>query len=354
MQLRIFRLAEFAIDGNRLNHRMHNKLLVADNQAAILGGRNIGDDYFGLSRERNFVDSDILLSGGVVPELSEGFDFYWNSRWAVPSEALMRLELIELDLEAVRARIDRRLAEHSELAALIDPDRIGRLTRRLRDSHPLEEAASVLDDPDVSWGSLPDEVALALTDLARSCESEIFIVSPYLVLTPRLIDIGDELENRGVKVAVITNSLESNDVVVAHAAYARFRGAVLDSGALLYEFRGDPAIARDDPAEHISLHTKYMLFDDEVVFIGSPNLDPRSLRLNTELGVILRSRSLVMELRETFNRLSSAENAWQVSRSGNGFEWESEKGTVDRQPAKSPWQRFRSWLLMLFPLTNQM
>ncbi len=354
MELRLFRLAEFAIDGNRLNHRMHNKLLIADNQAAVLGGRNIGDDYFGLSVERNFIDTDILLSGPVVPDLSAGFDTYWNSGWAVPSDALLRLEVVELDLEAVRGRIAKRLAEHPELELLLDPDRVTGLTRSLIESHHLDAATAVLDDPNVGWGQLPDEVAGALTELARDCRSEVLVVSPYLVLTPALIDIGDDLENRGVRVAVITNSLETNDVVIAHAAYARFRGAVLDSGAALYEFRGDPDIARDDPAEHISLHTKYILFDDDRVFIGSPNLDPRSLRLNTELGVILESRTLVAELKETFERLSSDKNAWQVRRSDDGFEWHSAKGTIYRQPAKSSWQRFRSWLLMLFPLTNQL
>jgi putative cardiolipin synthase len=354
MRLRLFRLAEFAIDGNRLNHRMHNKLLVADNQAAILGGRNIGDDYFGRSVKRNFIDTDILLSGSVVPHLSEGFDAYWNSGWAVPSDALLRLELFELDLEAVRARIRERLEEHPELDRLIDPERVEVLARSLLDGHRLEAAEPVLDDPDVGWGQLPDEVASALTELARCCDSEILIVSPYLVLTPALIEIGDELENRGVRVAVVTNSLESNDVVIAHAAYARFRGAVLDSGAALYEFRGDPAMARDDPAEDISLHSKYILFDDDTVFIGSPNLDPRSLRLNTELGVVLKSPSLVAELKETFTHLTSGENSWRVRRSEDGFEWESAKGTVYRQPAKSGWQRFRSWLLMLLPVTNQL
>lgn len=354
MELRLFRLAEFAIDGNRLNHRMHNKLLVADNQAAILGGRNIGDDYFGLSVKRNFIDTDIFLSGDVVRELSQGFDAYWNSGWAVPSDALLRFELVKLNLDAVRGRIRERLKEHPYLDLLIDPQRIEVLTENLRNAHPLEAAVSVVDEPDLGWGKLPDEVAAALTEVALSCESEILIVSPYLVLTPALFEIGDEMERRGIRVEVVTNSLESNDVVIAHAAYARYRGAVLDSGAALYEFRGDPAIARDDPAEDISLHSKYILFDDDRVFIGSPNLDPRSLRLNTELGVILQSPSLVAELKETFERMTDGENSWRVRRADGGFEWESAKGTVDQQPAKSDWQRFRSWLLMLLPVTNQM
>jgi putative cardiolipin synthase len=353
MQLRLFRLAEFAIDGNRLNHRMHNKLLVADNQAAIMGGRNIGDDYFGLSLERNFVDTDLILSGPVVPGLSQGFDIYWNSGWAVPSEDLFQLELTEVELQAVRERIAERLADHPALTALVVHDRIETLMTRLLDAHHLQDAQPVVDDPDVTWGERPDQVADVLTELAESARMRIQIVSPYLVLTSPLLELGRSLHDRGVDVQVITNSLASNDVVIAHAAYARFRDEILDAGTELYEFRGDPEIARDDPAEHISLHSKYILFDTDTVFLGSLNLDPRSLYLNTELGVILKSSSLVAELGADFARLTSGENAWRVMRGGSGFEWRSAETTVQRQPAKSGWQRFRSWLMTFLPLAGQ-
>ncbi len=354
MQLRLFRLAEFAIDGNRLNHRMHNKLLVADNQAAIMGGRNIGDDYFGLSQERNFIDTDLLLSGPIVPELSAGFDVYWNSGWAVPGDELLQLGLSDVELSAVRERIDERLAEHPDLTALVVGDRVESLAAELRLGHRLQDARAVLDDPDVAWGERPDEVADVLTELAEATEERILIVSPYLVLTPPLLELGRTLNDRGVEVKVITNSLASNDVVIAHAAYARFRRVILETGTELYEFRGDPAIARDDAAEDISLHSKYILFDDDTVFLGSLNLDPRSLYLNTELGVILRSASLVDELTAEFEQLIDADNAWQVLARESGFEWHSSAGTVQEQPAKSGWQRFRSWLMMFLPLSGQM
>lgn len=352
-QLRLFRLAEFAIDGNRLNHRMHNKLLVADNQAAIMGGRNIGDDYFGLSGRRNFIDTDLLLSGPIVPALSAGFDTYWNSGWAVPSDDLLQLELGSVELAAVRERIAERLAEHQALTRLVDPERVEVLAADLLAAHRLTDAEPVVDDPDVAWGELPDEVADVLTELAQSAEQQILIVSPYLVLTPTLLELGQTLHGRGVDVQVVTNSLASNDVVIAHAAYARFRKTILAAGTDLYEFRGDPELAREDPAEDISLHSKYIIFDEDTVFLGSLNLDPRSLYLNTELGVILRSESLAGELREDFRTFKDPANAWQVRAVGDGFEWRSDAGTVTRQPAKSDWQRFRSWLMMFLPLSGQ-
>ncbi|HEY5644581.1 MAG TPA: phospholipase D family protein [Pseudomonadales bacterium] len=350
----LFRLAEFAIDGNRLNHRMHNKLLVADNQLAILGGRNIGDDYFGLSTRRNFIDTDLLLSGAVVPSLSSGFDAYWNSRWAVPVEVLLSFSLAPDDLPSLQERIRDRLADYPELTALVEPKRIQTMVADLAAAHALDSAVALVDDPDVSWGKKPEEIADALTELALSAEREVLVVSPYLVLTQRLLDLGTTLHERGVNIQLVTNSLASNDVVIAHAAYARFRQTVLDTGTDLYEFRGDPAMMKDDPAEDFSLHSKYILFDDDRIFVGSLNLDPRSLHLNTELGVLVRSRTLADELRAYFFELIDPDNAWRVLEDADGLVWESSAGRQTHQPAKGPWQRFRSWFLMLLPVTDQL
>ncbi len=349
----LFRMAEFFIDGNRLNHRMHNKLLVVDNQLALLGGRNIGDDYFGLSTHRNFIDTDLLLSGLLVQELSDGFDTYWNSRWAVPVEELISFTLVSDDLALLRQRIDDRLASYPELTALVDPARIEETIMSLGKAHELDEASILLDSPDVTWGEKPDEIANALAEVTRSTHLEILIVSPYLVPTKRMLDIGRELEERGVKIRIVTNSLASNDVVMAHAAYANFRRTILDIDLELYEFRGDPAIMRNNQAENYSLHSKFILFD-EWIFLGSPNLDPRSLQLNTELAVLLRSQTLSAELRNYFYQLIDPDNAWRVESEANNLVWRSSSGTLDRQPAKSSWQRFQSWLMMLLPVKNQL
>ena len=236
---------------------------------------------------------------------------------------------------------------------MVDPGRIDSLVDMLVSAHPLEAAVSLVDDPDVSWGEKPDELADAFTTLALSAEREILIVSPYLVLTKTLTELGQITHERGVRVAVITNSLASNDVVIAHAAYARFRESILDSGADLFEYRGDPEMMREDSAQSFSLHSKYILIDESTVFLGSLNLDPRSLYLNTELGVVLRSESLAAELRAEFAELTSGANAWRVTRTDSGFEWSSAAGTIKRQPAKSGWQRFRAWLMKFLPLTSQ-
>ena len=170
-----------------------------------------------------------------------------------------------------------------------------------------------------------------------------------------MLEIGLTLRERGVEVKVVTNSLASNDVVIAHAAYARFRETILETGVELYEFRGDPALAVDVyPASDYSLHSKFIVFDDEEVFIGSMNLDPRSLYLNTELGIVLRSPELAADLRDAFETFVDPENAWQVIAEPEGIRWSSSAGTVERPPAKGWWQDFRSRLLMLLPVSNQL
>ena len=147
----LFRLAEFAIDGNRLNHRMHNKLLVADNQLAIVGGRNIGDDYFGKSSTRDFIDTDILLSGKAVGELSNGFDTYWNSRWAYPVDALIELPHLPVSLDTVRKRIDKRLQKFAEFHQYRRDGGHSFTIEQLLSAAPLDRSLVVIDDPAVAW-----------------------------------------------------------------------------------------------------------------------------------------------------------------------------------------------------------
>jgi len=351
--LSLFRLAEFAIDGNRLNHRMHNKLLVADNQLALLGGRNIGDDYFGFSKKRNFIDTDILLSGTVVDQLSQGFDAYWNSDWAYPVRALGSWSVVPVGLDTVRERIRRRLAERPELRMLEKQPGDVDIFDQLSSGPHLVSAATVIDDPNVSWFERPDEIAAELTEVALSAERQVLIVSPYLIPTKNLLAIAHTLIERGVKITVLTNSLASNDVVIAHASYARFRKGLIDAGVQIYELRGDPERARNDIAENISLHSKYIVFDEDIVFVGSLNLDPRSLYLNTELGVVLKSSELAEQLRASFNDWIRPENAWRVTSTPEGLRWESSAGIVSRQPAKNGWQRLRNWAYGLFPVSSQ-
>lgn len=352
--LELFKVTEFAIDGNRLNHRMHNKLLVADNQLAIIGGRNIGDDYFGYSKKRNFIDTDILLSGAIVSELSQGFDSYWNSRWAFPISEIAHGSLRKDDMEMLRGRIHQRLADHPQLVTMFKNSDYKYTLDRLRKGYELEEASTVIDDPSVRWFDMPDEIAAELKEVAMNVQREALVVSPYLVPTPILFDIARTLNERGVRMRVVTNSLATNDIVIAHSAYARHRKAILETGVELYEMRADQEFDKVRIAEQHSLHSKYIIFDDEVVFVGSMNLDRRSLYLNTELGVLIRSKELADALRESFNILIRPENSWRLTYSDEGLRWISSAGTVDEEPDVDDMLRIQSQLLRLIPVSNQL
>lgn len=350
----IWRVAEFVIDGNRLNHRMHNKLLVADNQLAILGGRNIGDDYFGRSSKRNFIDLDVLLSGPLVHDLSAGFDEYWNSRWAFPVDELLNLSVIPDDLERVRKRIRHRLAERPTVNALSANTEFSDTLKLLADGIPIDTYVTLVDEPDVRWFDKPDEIAGELTDIIMQAEQEVLVVTPYLIPTPGLMDIARTLIDRGVTIRVVTNSLQTNDVVIAQAAASQFTGRLLEAGVEIYEFRADARLAATFESDDISLHTKYVVYDKRHIFMGSFNLDPRSLYLNTELGVVLQSPQLAEALRQSFAELTRPENSWRVLQTPDGIRRQAGDEVLRWPPSKNAWQAVRYWIYRLLPVSRQL
>jgi putative cardiolipin synthase len=350
----LFRLTEFAIDGNRLNHRMHNKLLVADNQLAIIGGRNIGDEYFGQSKDWNFIDTDILLAGTVVPELSIGFDAYWNSFWAYPVKSMLNSSFLTGDLVRTREKIHERLVERPDLYTLAASVSFEDTLQNLLKSPSLVSTQLLVDDPDVSWFERPDEMAEELADLAMEIESEVIIVTAYLIPTSNLLEIARVLISRGVKINILTNSLATNNHTSAHAAYSKYRQQILDMGIGIYEMRHDGNMIAEMGTTGFTLHSKYIIFDDDIVFIGSLNLDPRSLYLNTELGVMMESPDLVRVLRVDFEEMIKPENSYQLLNTSEGIEWHSNAGVETRDPAKNSWQRFMFRLFRLLPISSQL
>jgi len=346
-RLWLTRVLEFSIDGNRLNHRMHNKLMVTDQAVALLGGRNIGDEYFGLSRHADFFDADIALGGEVVGELSAGFDQYWHSRWVYGVDQLLDLLPVRSSLERLRRRMERRLDRRAQFRALLEPVDWGAVLGQLRDGRPIEHAQVLIDRPELGWFASPDSSVAPLTAVGAAVQREALVVSPYFVLTSGLRALVADYAARGVDVTLITNSLGSTDVTLAHAVYEHDRRALLQAGVGLHEFRADArrqgkrtALAAD---RHV-LHGKFFVLDRERVYVGSLNLDPRSLRKNTELGVVLTSPSLAADLAALFDTLRDPGAAWRVTlEDGGGYRWTSAEQSVVRPPAADARQR-GSWL----------
>ena len=276
----IGRTLEGATEFERLNRRMHNKQMIADNRVAILGGRNIGDEYMGLNADFNFHDLDVLGVGPVARQASAVFDRYWNSDWVrrIPvSEGAvddpLTPQMIELPPAAAanRAMKDLVAGAHSWTRDLDALDASLHIGRSVVHTDPPSRAAS-------SRNHMPE----AFRGMMRSARRELLITNAYII--PDDIFIADlrELSARGVKVRILTNSLASHDVPAVNAHYEKWRRAILIAGADLHELRADAAIRAelvDTPPVHsafVGLHTKAMVVDRERSFIGSMNLDPRS------------------------------------------------------------------------------
>jgi putative cardiolipin synthase len=350
------RVAETAARAKKLNRRMHKKLLIADNQAAILGGRNIGDHYFGLHHKYNFHDLDMIVIGDAAAESSEIFDHFWNSDRVIPATAFVE----EVSWESIAEK------RKEELDRLRDSDELARFPVTRRDWS--EELATLIErmSPGTStleYDRLIDETdehtldaVLGLVDLVEHAQREVLIVNAYIIPGERMMEIIRDATARGVRIRMLTNSLASNDVPAVTAKYKKYRKPLIEAGVELYEFSAHPEIQAGvvdtDPvkARFAGLHTKALVVDRESVYIGSLNLDPRSIRLNTEMGMIVSSPALAEEVAAIAERDMAPANSWRVCLDENGkLTWESAEGTVTRQPAQSGWQRLQAWFFKIVP-----
>jgi phosphatidylserine/phosphatidylglycerophosphate/cardiolipin synthase-like enzyme len=307
-----------ASDIPRINHRMHNKLFVADNALAITGGRNIGDEYFTRDVHNNFIDLDVVAAGAVVPQLSASFDAFWNSRYAYPIASLAA----PVEAEAPPRTLDER-------AGAADADW---LAREL-DAGALELTwvpATVLADRPrkIASDRGPDQDVMMADDikaLMRSAEHEVVVISPYFVPGSDGVALMRDLEERGVHIRVLTNSLASTDSPLVHNGYARYRVALLKLGVSLSEVR--PKLGQKRKRFHpfkssnASLHAKALVIDDRTVFIGSMNMDARSARTNSELGIVIRSPEIARQVISLLDDIS-AEGSYKLELDRHGrIEW---------------------------------
>ena len=337
----------------RFNYRMHNKIVVADNRITILGGRNLGNNYFGLNQTYNFLDLDVLGVGPVARLMSGIFDHFWNSNWVVPGYAYAldvregMLRELEQDLNQFLKKSE--VLQQFPIARQNWADRLAALTTQL--------------DPGISikiYDKLEDEaishrMATELPEFSKDAQKELLINNAYLIPDEDMLAESRELAQQGVKMRIITNSLASQDVPAVNSHYGPLRKSILDAGIDLYELRPDAEIKSEaDTAPVVSgfvgLHAKAAVVDRSRVFIGSFNLDPRSRNINTEMGIVIDSPQLGEELADKIENLMQPENSWRVELNENGkLIWVSHDGTLTRQPAQSFWQRVQDLFFKIFP-----
>jgi len=350
------RAFETIVRMKKLNHRMHNKLLIADSRMAILGGRNVGDHYFGLHHKYNFHDLDVVVLGDEATESTRIFDHFWNSEKVMPASAFVddpswhaveamrgkELERLRQAEEITGFPIERR-AWHDEMAALVE---------RMSPGTSTEEYDRL--DPDSHAPS--EDGVVRLTRVVEQAQHEVLIVNAYIIPGERMMEILHAATERGVRVRMLTNSLASNDVPAVTAKYKKYRKPLLEAGVELYEFAAHPEIqprivdTAPVEARFAGLHTKAAVIDREIVYIGSLNLDPRSIQLNTEMGIIVTSTGLAEEVAKIAERDMQPSNSWRVQLDDNGkLYWKSAEGTVKRQPAQNSWQRIQMWFFGIAP-----
>jgi cardiolipin synthase C len=335
---------------------MHDKTAIFDSIAGITGGRNMADEYFDFDHEYNFRDRDILLLGSAVGDMQENFDEFWDSEYAIPVEHILEDDAAEIS----GADVARRSAELHAYAG--DPANFAPEIQQAIETTPRYFSALlqamvwgdvqfISDVPGKNDGTSGlgggGESTQQLISAVQGAKKSILIQSPYLIMPDGGIELFEQLIKRGVRVRISTNSLASTDNIPAFGGYSGQRDDLLDAGIELYEFKPSPAIqdelienypriVANDPV--FAIHAKSMVIDEQIIFIGTFNLDPRSTNLNTEVGVLIENHELARQLSASIERDIRPENSWHT--------------TADFNPDSevSCGKRFRAWMNSVLPM----
>ena len=348
----------FLSDFKRANRRMHNKSFTADNQATIVGGRNIAAEYFELKTEAEFLDFDMLAIGRVASDVSETFDLFWNHERSVPMAAFAdQFDPAEFadwrrNLEEQFHAADETVYQRAKTTVLV-----AELLDGERSSFPGSYVV-VTDDPSKLVNPIgEDQQALVnyLAKVAQDAQSEVLVITPYFVPMQDGVEFWRDLAATGIRIVILTNSLASNNHTAVHSAYAKYRRPIVEAGIELYEARVDAVGDKvdTDAPDVLTLHTKAIIVDRETLFVGSLNLDPRSIEINAEMGVLVNSPEMVGELAALMLE-DLDEFAYRIELDENGkIRW---RGMIDgvevveeKEPQTTGGLRFKAFLLKIVP-----
>ena len=378
-KVKAIRGAEMLLWSPRVDHRMHNKLMVIDNSIALVGGRNIGDEYFQVDPDGQQGDFETFAGGPIVPELSKSFDVFWKSVMAIPAQALFEGEsrpeaLADFRQELREHRQEKREdgSDYYTRIATGEPLR-GTLNGRI----PLVWATASVeyDSPEkkaVDAGEKGGRLLRhAIGRAARETQEDLRMISAYFIPGEEGMRMFDKLRERGVEIHLLTNSLAANPERTAQSGYMHYRERLLTDGVDLHEIRPDPESTRGTAQSakmssygNFGLHTKLYIFDRKKIFIGSMNFDQRSLHLNTELGLMIESPELASQGARLFDALTQPANSYHVTLEKDGKDgtphlaWHTEEDkqpvTLVREPAKDDWQRMSVEMLSLLHFDSEL
>jgi cardiolipin synthase C len=345
------RMLEMALGLARFNRRMHGKMWIADGRLAIIGGRNIGDTYFGADEgNRISADADIMLLGPKVADLSDVFDGYWNIGLSLPIVALWPA------FKANRAAFRKRLARHvgsGPSRQFLKKVREIRLpgTFLMEGLQWTDKVQLLADPPNKAYGEHTTPwMNSAIATILEAAKADVQIMTPYFV--PGLAGLAGltGLLVRGVKVTLITNALSATDLITVHGAYRYYRSPLLEAGAKIYEF-SKPALKG---RKRDILHSKVFVIDQRLGIVGSLNFDLRSAFMNTEIGLLFEEPTLVAELTAMFAAMSSPEQAYHVTREGGALRWLVVRAGLRQslvvEPEANRSRRAISWIVGHLPI----
>ena len=374
-----FRFLEFTFSNSRLDYRMHNKLMVVDNAIALVGGRNVADQYFQVDPESQVADDDVFAAGPIVKELSVTFDEFWNSVMAIPVRALAKAKTSDAALAEYR----KALTEHREQKKADGTDYASRvatgepLAAMISGKLPLvwAHAQLVYDTPEkkrVEKGQMVGRLMhQPVARAVAAVKSELLMVTPYFIPGNEGMQLFGDLRKSNVRIRVLTNSLESTTVLLAQSGYMRYRRPLLEEGveinevrSLLGNARGSGQTTKMTRYGNYSLHAKLFVLDRQRLFIGSMNFDQRSMHLNTEIGLIIDSPQLALQVAARFEAMVSPPNSYQLTLlppDGMGPQrlvWRTEEDGIaveyDTEPERRDGQRLKVELLSHLPLDKEL
>jgi len=370
---KVGRISQFLTRMGLVTRRMHNKSFTVDNQVTILGGRNIGNEYFEADPDLAFADLDVMATGPVAQKVSVSFDQYWNSELSYPATVLRGKPPTPEEIQRKRQQLDefvRQQADSVYLQAL----RNSSLAEKLISKQVVfqwGEAEVIYDQPEKilhDFNETQFHLSPKLSPYWEGVHNELIIFSPYFVHGKSGTALLSQMVQRGVRVRILTNSLASNDVRIVHAGYSKYRNNLLRAGIELYEMNKKLSLQQRKTKKgkggsfKASLHAKSFVFDREQVFIGSLNLDPRALLHNTEIGVVFRQPEIAAGMGDWFDKnIETIAFRLELRKNEYGEDkilWhgvvDGEEKTFDADPYAGFWQRLGIGFLSILPIESQL
>lgn len=350
----------FLGDFSRLNRRMHNKSFTVDGVLSVVGGRNIGDEYFDLSDDINFRDRDVLVRGKVVTDIQASYGEYWSSPWSYPVNLLTDTVASEVPYNVLLD--DAEAPRYAQYPVLPEGNQVAHdFLKTLMNEMTWVQARFVSDRPvplDANDTSEPKATAKLLAELAHQSEQQITLESAYLIFDDRQLATLKELTSKGIEIKALTNSMASNDLVTNHSGYAGRRQEMLENGVQLFELKPDSGlcevstkdVSKCAPITAYGLHAKSVVFDRKVAVVGSFNMNLRSTYLNTESLLVIENQSLAESLDDEIALAMNEDNSWRVALDDGNVRWYSGEKSWESEPETSQWERMKSGFLQWFPI----